>query len=257
MRTQSRTAPPRRLHTGCPYAFPVMSHRACSMPLAALDSTTPFRHQKRRRICCHRSLILVGSCPTSSGPKWCSIMAATACSWYSVVASPTPVKPLSVSMRTKIQLRDGACPPGPGTPMMWAVTLLIFIWFYVPAKFCAGPLTIVQTYITMWNMFSSRICVSVCLAALLSASKAPAAASKRYAVVVGRTADPLELYAASELRKYLRSLYGLDVPLENSPSPDCDGYLIVGNPKSNPETSVALNRPWPKISDQGIVLKRV
>ena len=107
-------------------------------------------------------------------------------------------------------------------------------------------------------MFSSRAWVILSLALFLSAADKPsAAASKRYAVVVGRAAGPLELYAASELRKYLRSIYGLDAPLENAPGADCDGYLIVGGPESNPETSAALAGAWPKVSDQGIVLKRV
>jgi len=107
-------------------------------------------------------------------------------------------------------------------------------------------------------MFSSRAWVSLSLALVLSAADKPsAAASRRYAVLVGRTAGPLELYAASELRKYLRSIYGLDAPLENAPGADCDGYLIVGGPESNPETSAALAGAWPKVSEQGIVLKRV
>lgn len=96
------------------------------------------------------------------------------------------------------------------------------------------------------------------LAVLLSPpGSASAPASKRYAVIVGRSAGPLELHAASELRKYLRSLYGLDAPLENSIDPGYDGYLIVGDPSSNPATGAALKGFWPKLSDQGIVLKRV
>ena len=108
----------------------------------------------------------------------------------------------------------------------------------------------------MWNMFSSRLCASVCLAVLMSAADKPAT-SKRYVVVVGRAAGPLELYAASELRKYLKSIYGLDASLANAVGTDCDGYLILGGPGSNPETSAALAGIWPKVSDQGIVLKRV
>jgi hypothetical protein len=76
----------------------------------------------------------------------------------------------------------------------------------------------------------------------------------RYTVIVGPSPDPLELYAASELRKYLRSLYGIDAGLANSATPGSDGYFIIGNPNGNP-AAAALGSPWPKVSDQGIVLK--
>lgn len=99
--------------------------------------------------------------------------------------------------------------------------------------------------------------MGLCLMALLGTADTPSATpSKRYSVVVGRGAGSLELYAAEELRKYLRDLYGFDAPLENDPEANCDGYLIVGNPESNPEITAALTGEWPKISDQGIVLKR-
>jgi len=126
-------------------------------------------------------------------------------------------------------------------------------------------LTSPETYTTIWNMISNidhrlpRLLTLLCAAALVSGS--PGAnqktrASQRYAVIVAPLADPLELYAASELRKYLRALYGLDPALANSPDAESDGFFLIGNPRTNPETDAVAGATWPKVSDQGMVFRK-
>jgi len=77
------------------------------------------------------------------------------------------------------------------------------------------------------------------------------------AVVLGPAASELERYAAEQLCGYLDRLYGV----KSSPtaaSPDAAEIgLLVGSPASNPAVTEALGPSgWPKLSDQGIVLKR-
>jgi hypothetical protein len=126
-------------------------------------------------------------------------------------------------------------------------------------------LTSPETYTTIWNMISNidhrlpRWLTLLCAAAQVSGS--PGAnqktrASQRYAVIVAPLADPLELYAASELRKYLRALYGLDPALANSPDAESDGFFLIGNPRTNPETDAVAGATWPKVSDQGMVFRK-
>ena len=96
---------------------------------------------------------------------------------------------------------------------------------------------------------------SILLPALMGEThdRAPVA---KYTVIVGPSPDQLELYAASELRKYIHDLYGFDPELAGSEPPDQDGCFILGGPDRNPRTAAAMGPDWPKISDQGIVLKR-
>lgn len=97
-------------------------------------------------------------------------------------------------------------------------------------------------------MFSTVICRSLCLYLVLAAG-APAEPG----IVVGPSAPELELYAAGQLRSYLVRLYGGEPSLARTPRPSSI-HILVGSPSSNPAVARALPT-WPKLSDQGIVLK--
>src|SRR6202035_2594801 len=74
--------------------------------------------------------------------------------------------------------------------------------------------------------------------------------TKNYYVLVGSRAPQLEIFAANELCRYLDRLYGLELHVTNSPSPNADFYLLVGSPTTNPAVARAVDRSgWPKISD--------
>lgn len=88
---------------------------------------------------------------------------------------------------------------------------------------------------------------------------APAPATVRAChIVVGEHAPDLELYAATELRKYLYEIYGIDAPLSRSVRPEAGLPLLVGSPATNSAIShMAGPKVWPKVTDQGLVLKRL
>jgi len=78
----------------------------------------------------------------------------------------------------------------------------------------------------------------------------------RVAVVVGPSAPPLECFAAEELCGYLEKLFGLQARPTTSAAAAADLLFIVGSPETNPAVKRApARRPFPKVSDLGIVLR--
>ncbi len=78
------------------------------------------------------------------------------------------------------------------------------------------------------------------------------------AVVVAPGAPELERFAARELRRYLYELYGTSVSSLASPSPAMDLNILLGSPETNPAVADTGGKDgWPKVSDQGMVLRRV
>jgi hypothetical protein len=98
---------------------------------------------------------------------------------------------------------------------------------------------------------------SLLLVAALPMSRVESAERSAVSVVIGAKADKLERFAAAELCGYLDKLYGIRTrPTTELPEP-AETILLVGSPKMNPDIAKALGENgWPKISDQGIVLKR-
>ncbi len=82
--------------------------------------------------------------------------------------------------------------------------------------------------------------------------------SPNVVVIVDATAPQLERYAAKELCDYLDKLYGFRTrPVETIPA-SADAVLLVGTPTTSSAISRAMgSEPWPKLSEQGLVLKRV
>jgi hypothetical protein len=82
-------------------------------------------------------------------------------------------------------------------------------------------------------------------------------AASSLAVVIGRGAGKLEDYAAEQLCGYLDSLFGIKTRPTTDVPESSEACLLIGNPKTNPHVAKALKENgWPKVSDQGIVLKR-
>jgi hypothetical protein len=77
----------------------------------------------------------------------------------------------------------------------------------------------------------------------------------RVSIQVGPKADEVERYAADELASYLDKLF--HIPRQSLPNGEAaDAILLVGSPQTNPTVAQALGKNgWPKVSDQGIVLK--
>ena len=75
-------------------------------------------------------------------------------------------------------------------------------------------------------------------------------------IVVGPNAPALERFAASELQRYLRILFGPTVPVVEDAAGRPAHAVLIGSPQTNPAiASSGLARGWPSTSDQGIVLR--
>ena len=75
-------------------------------------------------------------------------------------------------------------------------------------------------------------------------------------IVVGPNAPALERFAASELQRYLRILFGPTVPVVEDAAGRPAHAVLIGSPQTNPAVaSSGLARGWPSTSDQGIVLR--
>lgn len=92
---------------------------------------------------------------------------------------------------------------------------------------------------------------------LVTANAADDSTQPKVAVVVGPNAGELERFAADQLCEYLDKLYKIKV----RPGSEIPGFaeiiLLVGSPETNPAIREAVaTETWPKLSDQGLVLKR-
>ena len=80
----------------------------------------------------------------------------------------------------------------------------------------------------------------------------------RVDVLISQDSSKLEQYAAKQLCHYLQERFGVTTNPSHQSRVDSQLALIVGGPTSNPAAVRALDgAAWPKISDQGIVLKPV
>jgi len=76
-------------------------------------------------------------------------------------------------------------------------------------------------------------------------------------IVVAAGQAELELFAASELSRYLNELFGIDIEPSQNSEGFSDGLFLIGNPSTNPAVAEATGEEsFPYISDQGIVLRR-
>lgn len=94
----------------------------------------------------------------------------------------------------------------------------------------------------------------------LSPGTLPAQVAKgvRVDVLISQDSSKLEQYAAKQLCHYLQERFGVTTNPSHQSRVDSQLALIVGGPTSNPAAVRALDgAAWPKISDQGIVLKPV
>jgi len=75
-------------------------------------------------------------------------------------------------------------------------------------------------------------------------------------VVVEKEGSDLEQYAAKQLCEYLNKLFAIQAAPVNKVPASATHVLLIGSPESNPLVAKALGADgWPKVSDQGIVLK--
>ena len=76
-------------------------------------------------------------------------------------------------------------------------------------------------------------------------------------VVIGPQAPKLERFAAEELAAQLAKLYGAEAAaVEKAPAGDAP-LVLIGSPATNPAVKQAVGDGWPKLSDQGHLLRSV
>ncbi|HVW37157.1 MAG TPA: alpha-glucuronidase family glycosyl hydrolase, partial [Pirellulales bacterium] len=93
----------------------------------------------------------------------------------------------------------------------------------------------------MWLSFS--ICSS------------PLSAGPHVDIIVGPQAPKLERFAAEELAAQLTKLYAAEAAVvEKAPAGDAP-LVLVGSPMTNPAVKQAAGDGWPKLSDQGHLLR--
>ncbi len=102
-------------------------------------------------------------------------------------------------------------------------------------------------------MFERAVKITWIVLCLTYAGLVYATASKsNVAVIIGQNAPELDKFAASELCEYLDKLFGIKVVPSTTYDPSAKAIFLVGNSDSN-----SLIKDFPKVSDQGVVIRRV
>lgn len=86
---------------------------------------------------------------------------------------------------------------------------------------------------------------------------AVAQAAERVGFVVGPNAPALEKRAAEESAAQFQRLFSVETVVAAEASPDANSVVLIGSPETNPAVKDALGDNWPKVSDQGIVIKSI
>lgn len=94
-----------------------------------------------------------------------------------------------------------------------------------------------------------------CCASLWSAIVSEA--GPRVAVVMQDDAPALEKHAANELAAQWKQLFDADVQIGSTPATDVVATILLGSPTTNPAVKTALGDKWPKLTDQGHVIRNV
>lgn len=96
------------------------------------------------------------------------------------------------------------------------------------------------------------------MAALLTFVATPLlAAGPMVDIVVGESAPPLERFAAQELGGQLKQLFDAKVRIGARIPAAGDAVILVGSPATNAAVKTAIGSSWPKLSDQGHVVRSV
>lgn len=103
-----------------------------------------------------------------------------------------------------------------------------------------------------WNLL---IVATVGLATALATG--PLWAGPKVSVVVDANAPSLEKFAAREVAELFRQLFEAEVNVESSPSADAAGLVLVGSPATNGLVKELAGSTWPKLTDQGHVVRSV
>jgi hypothetical protein len=99
--------------------------------------------------------------------------------------------------------------------------------------------------------------VGAFLLTVVAAWSSPLLAGPRIEIVIGSDAPKLTRFAAQEMSGQLKTLFDAEVTVRDSVSAGAANVILLGQPATNPGLAKAIGDSWPKLSDQGIVLKSV
>lgn len=102
-----------------------------------------------------------------------------------------------------------------------------------------------------------RICTTAVASIALALCSAIVSAGPRVEIVVGTDAPKLSRFAAAEMSGQLKTLFDADVSIGNTASAGAPHVIYLGEPQTNPALAKAIANNWPKLSDQGILIKSI
>lgn len=107
------------------------------------------------------------------------------------------------------------------------------------------------------NMFRLPLALVAFLLGLAATSPLYAGGPKVH-VVIGPDAPRLEKFAAKELGAQVQQLFGAQVNVSTQlPAEAADYLILVGSPQTNPSVKAFAGANWPKLTDQGHLLRSV
>ena len=80
-------------------------------------------------------------------------------------------------------------------------------------------------------------------------------AKQQIVVLVGSKAPALEKFAASQLQQQFQRLFDADVDVTSKLPRDQRTLVLIGSPTTNPAIKKLIGKRWPKLSEQGILLR--
>jgi len=80
-------------------------------------------------------------------------------------------------------------------------------------------------------------------------------AADQVRLVVGKDAPDLERFAAHELASQFARLFDVEITVADDDFPGGKHVILIGSPATNRVVGKVAGRDWPKLSDQGIVLR--
>ncbi|MGI8982804.1 MAG: alpha-glucuronidase family glycosyl hydrolase [Pirellulaceae bacterium] len=83
------------------------------------------------------------------------------------------------------------------------------------------------------------------------------AAGPRVDIVIGETAPPLEKRAAEDIAADLKKVYDAEVKIATAAPEDAENVIFIGSLETNEQTKKQIAESWPKLSNQGHVLRTI
>jgi hypothetical protein len=95
------------------------------------------------------------------------------------------------------------------------------------------------------------------IALLLTATHPVFAAGPRVDIVIGEKAPPLERRAAEDVAADLKKVYEADVKIATAAPEGAENVIFIGSPKTNEQTAKQISEKWPKLTEQGHVVRTI